>query len=129
MQLYDAEIKIELNITDLNSPYTLVQVYVPYMDKTIEVKVPHNIQVGHKIRIRGMGYSDSQNHRGDLYVTVDKINREREKKVRQEMVVVEFNDFSEVNIRLNDGWIVKEFKPFRDGGMVYVYVLLEKTNR
>lgn len=129
----NAEIKKELTIIDLHSPFTLVQVEIPYLNKTIEVKVPNNIQEGHKIRVKGLGYSDNSGNRGDLYLVVTKINYFNEKKagdaIMQKMIVVRNNDFEVVNRYLEQGWQVKEFKPFKDSPYVYIYVLLEKIKR
>lgn len=44
----------------------------------------------------------------------------------QKIVVVEFNNFNEVNNYLGNGWKVIDFKPFKDNPSIYVYVLLEK---
>lgn len=45
---------------------------------------------------------------------------------QEKMIVVEHNDFDEVNEYLEYGWKVKEFKPFKDSNNLYVYVLIEK---
>lgn len=130
----DAEINISLTIHNMQSEYTIVQVNIPYLDKDIEIKVPNNIQEGHRIRLKGLGYSDGTECRGDLYVVVSKIvypgesesvSMEGEKVSMQKMVVVEDNDFREVNNYLQSGWKVKEFKPFKYEIYLYVYVLLE----
>ena len=132
----DAEIEIVLNMSSRYSQSTLVQVEIPYLRKTIEVQIPNNIQEGHKVRLKGLGYSDTLGNKGDLYLIVSKIERfiegnvgnniESEVITMQKMVVVKYNDFCEVNNYLENGWKVKEFKPFREDCMVYVYVLLEK---
>ena len=124
----DAEIKITLDIIDLNCEYTLKQIDIPYLNKTVEVKIPHNIQPGYRIRLNGLGYEDERGIRGDFYVTVEKIRllNESEKINMQQMIVVKNNDFYKVNEYLRDGWKVKEFKPFKDSMNVYVYVLIEK---
>lgn len=128
----DAELEIVLNISNWYSQSTLVQVEIPYLRKTIEVQIPNNIQKGHKVRLKGLGYSDMLGNKGDLYLIVSKIERnvennmESEAITMQKMVVVKYNDFCEVNNYLENGWKVKEFKPFREDCMVYVYVLLEK---
>lgn len=134
----DAEINVVLKIYNPYSEYTFVQVKVPYLGKYIEVKVPNNIQEGHRIRLKEMGYSDGFGNKGDLYIIISNIiygehketstaeNKTQEKRVMQKMVVVEYDDFDEVNNYLKNGWIVKEFKPFKRDMYVNVYVLLEK---
>lgn len=126
LNAFDAEIKITLDIVDLSCQYTLVQVDVPYLHKTIEVKIPHNIQKGYRVRLNGLGYEYGQGERGDLYVTVEKIRlfKVGETIDMQKMLVVKYNDFCEVNDYLKNGWTVKEFKPFKESNNVYV--LIEK---
>jgi len=130
--MLDAEKRIDLTIYDEHSLYTCVQVEIPYLNKTVEVNVPNNIQVGHKIRLKQLGYEGENGVRGDLFLVINKIqyrNRksEEEQRTMQKMMVVEYNDFNEVNQMLQGGWIVKEFKPFKDSPYLYVYVLLEKN--
>ena len=136
MGTVDAEIRIELHILDKNSPYTVVPVEIPYLNKTIEVKIPNNAYVGQRIRVKNMGYAYSYDSRGDLYLIISKIvnenvnndtrdRKEWETEVMQKIIVVEDNDFREVNRDLENGWIVKEFKPFKDAPYLDVYVLLE----
>jgi len=137
----DAEISVVLRIYNPYSAETIVQVEVPYLDKYIEVRVPNNIQTGHRIRLKEMGYSDKYGNKGDLYIVVSDIlmgacketntvdNHDKKgKKVIQKMLVVEENNFYEVNSYLGGGWIVKDFKPFKRDVFMYVYVLLEKTD-
>ena len=129
MSNLDAEIKIVLRINNIHSESTLVQVDIPYLNKTIEVNVPNNIQEGHKIRFKGLGYTDNYaGKQGDLYVVVSKIvfGNSSEEMSMQKMLVVEHNDFRDVNSHLEQGWKVKEFKPFKHDCYLYVYVLLEK---
>ena len=127
MSAFDSTIDIVLDIQDSDSEFTLVQVDIPYLDKSIEVKVPNDIQVGHKMRIKNLGYIDDDSGiRGDLYLYISKIMKNGEVQVMQKMIVVEENDFDEVNEYLENGWKVKEFKPFRNDIYMYVYVLLER---
>lgn len=129
MSSLDVEIKIELKIYNLHTESTLVQVDVPYLNKTIEVNVPNNIQEGHKIRFKGLGCIDkSGDKKGDLYIVVSKIIYAIDGKETsmQKMLVVENNNFSSVNNYLESGWKIKDFKPFRQESFLYVYVLLEK---
>ena len=124
---FDSTIDIVLDIQDSDSEFTLVQVDIPYLDKSIEVKVPNDIQVGHKMRIKNLGYlDDASGIRGDLYLNISKIMKKGEAQVMQKIIVVEENDFDEVNEYLERGWKVKEFKPFRNDIYLYVYVLLER---
>ncbi len=124
MSHLDAEKSIELIINGLDSEYTPVQVEIPYLNKIIEVKVPNNVQEGHKIRLEGLGYADASGIRGDYYLVISKIKRMYGNQ--EKMIVVEHNDFDEVNEYLEYGWKVKEFKPFKDSNNLYVYVLIEK---
>lgn len=136
----DAEMYIDVVINDVKSSFTYVNVYVAHLKKDVQVKIPHNIQKGQKIKLKGLGHADFPNdNRGDLYLTVRSItitdnpndsgNNElyEEKIIMQKMLAVELDNFNEVNGYLETGWRVKEFKPFKNGcGEIIVYVLIEK---
>lgn len=103
---------------------------VPYLGRTIEVNVPNNIQEGHKIRLKGMGYIDTHSDKqGDLFIIVSKIKyrKDNEKEIIQKMLIVQNNNFEEVNGYLENGWYIKDYKPFRQESNLYVYVLIEKV--
>ncbi len=123
----DSIIKVPLHIINPSSENTLIQVNVPYSDKRVEVTVPNNVQVGHQIRLKGL--VNWFNQPGDLIVEISKITicgNNDFKETKQKMITVTQNNFSEVNRLLEIGWKVREFKPFKDSSIVYVYVLLEK---
>lgn len=127
----DATVSVPLHIINPLSEKTIVQVDIPHLNKRIEVAIPNNIQVGHRIRLKGLGYGT--NPSGDLIIEISKItiesNLKTESEIKyfmQKIVVVEFNNFNEVNNYLGNGWKVIDFKPFKDNPSIYVYVLLEK---
>lgn len=135
MNNLDAEIKIPLKIRNLNSEKTIVQVDIPYSDDWVQIEVPNNIQEGYRVKLDGKGYTNGAGDYGDLYVVISEIiypdscesaSLVSQKMSIQKMVVVKENDFSEVNNYLEDGWNVKEFKPYGNNVNLYVYVLLEK---
>lgn len=115
----DVEIKITLEIIDVNSPYTIMYVYVPHLEKTLEIKVPNDIQEGYKLRFTGLGRDIQTGYKGDLYIIINRIIIVKDET--QKVLVVNNNDFSSVNEYLSQGWKVKEFLPFKD----LVYVIIE----
>ena len=104
----DATVSVPLHIINPLSEKTIVQVDIPHLNKRIEVAVPNNIQVGHRIRLKGLGYGT--NPSGDLIIEISKItiesNLKTESEIKyfmQKIVVVEFNNFNEVNNYLGNG--------------------------
>lgn len=129
----DITLLVPLHIMNPFSETTIIQVDVTHLNKRIEVSVPNNIQVGHRIRLKGLGYHQIPS--SDLIIEISKITIEgmqtitsEGKNIMQKMLVVKNNDFDEVNNLLKSGWKVIEFKPFKNDIYPYVYVLLEKEN-
>lgn len=125
----DVLISVPLHIVNPMRETTLVQVDVGHLNKRIEVTVPNNIQVGHRIRLKGLGYKGEPC--GDLIIEISNITIEnnvvQKEKCVQKMMVVNFDHFSEVNSCLENGWRIVDFKPFKDfDKFINVYVLLEK---
>ena len=79
--------------------------------------------------MEGLGYKDSSSGiRGDLYVVISKVIGANIINIPvQKMMVVYNDDFEVVNSYLDAGWKVKEFRPFKSGDNVNVYILLENT--
>ncbi|MDD6590175.1 MAG: DnaJ C-terminal domain-containing protein [Anaerobutyricum hallii] len=141
MNGFDVKQDIVLDIYDNNQEYTLMEVDVPHLGKKLEVKIPNNVEVGHRIRIKGYGYQSAMGTRGDLYLIIADINdmrdtldavivKEKRKKVIQKLMMAKDGDFYEVNQCLENGWKVVDFKPVKMNNThsydTYTYILLEK---
>lgn len=128
----DAEKYIDV-VINANSEYNFAKVDLAHLNKTIEVKIPNDIVVGQKIRLKELGYIDSSGNRGDLYLIITDVKRnygtcseERKKVSMQKMLCVKDDYLSELNDYLAKGWRVVEFKLIRGECYVYAYVLIEK---
>lgn len=69
MENMDATIRVPLHIINPYSEKTIIQVNVTHLNKRVEVVVPNNIQPGHIIRLKGLGYGGI----GDLLIEISSI--------------------------------------------------------
>lgn len=87
----DATIRVPIHIINPYSENTIVQVDVSHLNKRIEVVIPNNIQPGHIIRLKGLGYGGI----GDLLIEIssitlgssDNTTKQTERKKRYDYMV------------------------------------------
>ena len=68
----DTELEVNIEIEDNNTDITL-PVSVPYLHKVVNVNIPSSIKEGQKIRLKGLGYADTNGNKGNLYLKVNKV--------------------------------------------------------
>ncbi len=127
----DCMMSVPLHIYNPSSATTLIQIDVEHLGRRVEVEVPNNIQIGHKIRLKGLGYVS--NPPGDLIIEISDITfgnecRGGNKKFTQKMIIVENHSFNSLEYEIYKGWRVVDYKPYKDRDKLYpyLYVLLEK---
>ena len=74
MNSYDVYLTISVNLVGDNNDFTNSFVYVPHLSKSIKVKIPNNISVGQKLRLKNLGNIMPDGSRGNLYLVLDKID-------------------------------------------------------
>lgn len=71
----DTELDITVKIGDIENKTIKTKVYVPHLDKSYEVAIPGDVEIGECIRLKGLGFTDGSGKKGDLYLRVVKIEQ------------------------------------------------------
>lgn len=73
----DVEIGISVSLENNSQGYTENNVYLEHLKKTVLVRIPNNILMGQKVRLRGEGNTTIAGKRGDLLLRIDHIKHKK----------------------------------------------------
>lgn len=74
----DVEMGISVSLENNSQGYTENNVYLEHKKKTVLVRIPNNILIGQKVRLRGEGNTTMVGKRGDLLLRIDHIEHKKE---------------------------------------------------
>ena len=74
----DVEMGISVSLENNSQGYTENNVYLEHLKKTVLVRIPNNILIGQKVRLRGEGNTTISGKRGDLLLRIDHIEHKKE---------------------------------------------------
>ena len=72
------EIGINVTLDGFNNRETNVKVFIPYLNKNVQVVIPNTIKEGQKLRLKGLGI-ESEGRIGDLYLKINKVKDTEER--------------------------------------------------
>lgn len=73
IEYYDEELTTSVMLSGELNEFTKICIYLPHMQRTVQVSIPNSIKPDKTLRMKGLGKETPDGTRGDLYLYFDRV--------------------------------------------------------